>query len=215
MKLLGLILAGGEGKRLGGQKPLKELAGKPLLYWAIKPYLELQIPFLISVRDKVQAKALREALKGLKLKGEKLQFVQDVEPFRGIGPLSGLYAALRASQEKTLILASAVDQPFLTRESLIPLLKLSQIFFSMALVYKTEDHLEPLPGVYPSTLLEELTTFLENSPKKSFQGFLKFLQKKNLLVFLKYLFKIKTEASPFYNINYLEDLKRAEGVFTS
>jgi len=217
MKIFGLILAGGEGKRISGNKPLVELFHKPLIYWALRPYLELELFPLISVRDASQAKALKEALSTFQLKEEKdYAFVFDIEPFVGMGPLSGLYSAMNylenTLKERGLLLLSAVDQPLLTPSLFFPLLNISQIFLSFAVIYRVNESLEPFPGVYPSSLLQELSFFLHHSLQKSFKKFLAFLAEKKLLVQLNYFYYNKN-LSPLLNINTPQDLRKVEDVF--
>lgn len=217
MKIFGLILAGGEGKRIGGNKPLVELFQKPLIYWALKPYLELALFPLISVRDASQAKALEEALNTFHLKEKRdYAFVFDAEPFLGLGPLSGLYSAMNylenTLKERGLLLLSGVDQPLLTPSLFAPLLNISQFFLSLAVIYRVNETPEPFPGVYPSSLLQELSFFLRHSLQKSFKNFLAFLAEKNLLVQLNY-FYYNRSMLPLLNINTPEDLRRIKNAF--
>ena len=213
MRVKGLILAGGEGKRIGGKKPLRLLSGKPLIFWALRPYLEEDLEVYISVKEKNQEEEIKEALLREKISLDKIWFLLD-DPFcKGKGPLGGLFSGMKACQELTYLLVSAVDQPFLTREIFKPLLEKAISLSSKACVYKVDGKIEPLPGVYSSELSEILKNFLLFSSKPSFKAFLDYLHSQNLVVFLDYVTKIKKEGSPFFNINFLEDLMAAEDVF--
>ncbi len=214
MKVKGLILAGGEGKRIGGKKPLRLLWGKPIVFWVLKPYLSQGLEVFISVRDYSQKEEIKEALSAENLPWERIKFVFDEKDCAGKGPLCGLLSGMRACEEKTYLLVSACDQPFLSPEIFQPLLKVSQSLDVAAVVYKVGEKLEPFPGIYSSLLKSHLEEFLRHSPKKSFKAFLGELNDKNLLDFLEYTSKILKNVNPFFNVNTLIDLKEAEGCFS-
>lgn len=213
MKTAGLILAGGLGKRIGGEKPLKTLSGKPLLYWALRAFLPLNLPILISVRDEGQREVLERALEGSLDTLINLQFVLDDKNFRGLGPLSGLLAGLNFAERDTLLVVSAVDQPLLKEELLKFLATEGKKLKTPALVFKRGEALEPLPGAYTTALLPEIEGFLQVSPRKSFKAFLKELQKKGLLATSDFWHKIDPEGESFVNINDTAELSSIERCF--
>ncbi len=214
MKVKGLILAGGEGKRIGGKKPLKLLCGKPLIFWVLKPYLSEDLEVFISVRDKTQEEEIKEALSEEKLPWKKLQFVTDEKWCAGKGPLCGLLSGMKACKEETYLLVSACDQPFLTKEIFKSLIGIAKSKRPSAVVYKAEEKIEPLPGIYSSNLKEILEEFLAQSLKPSFKAFLERIKSQNLLVFLDYSSKIENRFYPFLNINFLKELEAAEKCFS-
>lgn len=215
LKVKGLILAGGEGKRIGGKKPLKLLCGKPLIFWALKPYLSEGLEVFISVKDKTQEEEIKKALSFENLPWEKIQFIFDEKSFLGKGPLCGLLSGMKACKETTYLLVSACDQPFLTKEIFIPLLEKinNKSQGAWVAVYKVDEKIEPLPGIYSSYLTEKLEEFLFQSSKPSFKAFLEYLALQNLLVFSEYSSKIENIFSPFFNINFTKDLNTAEKCF--
>ncbi|BAU23407.1 hypothetical protein THC_1023 [Caldimicrobium thiodismutans] len=213
MKKFGLILAGGKGKRIGGNKPLKLLAGKPLLYWALNPYLQLNIPILISVESKEQKEVLKDSLEKYLGGTKKLEFIFDDKNFKNLGPLSGLYAAFNYIDVEALLLVSAVDQPLIKIDLLRYLLEETEKIKTPALVFEKEEELEPLPGAYNTILLSELKSFLTLSPRKSFKAFLSILQGKGLLATSVFWHKIDPKGKCFLNINDLEELTKIETCF--
>lgn len=79
----GLILCGGQGRRLGGQdKPLRELAGQPLIERIIKRLQHQTCEIIIS------------ANRNKPLYCRFAPQVIDDGKFQGCGPLAGLYAGL-------------------------------------------------------------------------------------------------------------------------
>ncbi|MFN3406311.1 MAG: molybdenum cofactor guanylyltransferase [Caldimicrobium sp.] len=213
MKTIALILAGGKGERIGGKKPLKTLAGEPLIYWALYPYYKLNLPLWISVRSEEQKREISNTLAALGVSPSSLVFVLDHPRYEGLGPLSGLYAAMENTKAQTLFVVSAVDQPFISKEIIAYLLSLGEIFFSFSIVFKGKNSLEPFPGVYPSVLLPEVQIFLNTQKKKSIKGFLNHCLTKNLLFISDFWSKIDYNGLLFKNINTLEDLREAEECF--
>ncbi|MFN3505724.1 MAG: molybdenum cofactor guanylyltransferase [Caldimicrobium sp.] len=213
MKKVALILAGGKGERIGGKKPLKELAGKPLLYWAIYPYYKLNLPIWISVRTEDQEREFSKTLASLGFQPSSFEFIFDHSMYEGLGPLSGIYSAMQRSDASTLFVVSAADQPFIPKEIVRYLLSLGEIFFSFSIVFKGKDSLEPFPGVYPSTLLSEVQSFLKDASKKSVKGLINFLLRKKLLFISDFWHKIEKYGLLFYNVNTLEELREAEECF--
>lgn len=214
MKKIALVLAGGKGTRIGGKKPLKYLKGKPLIFWAIKPYLELNLPLWISIRDLAQREEIISLFNSLNLSIKELEFLLDLSPYEGLGPISGLYSAMQRASKETLFIISAVDQPFIPKEVVEHLLLLGQIFLNFSIVFKREGPPEPFPGVYPSSLSYELKEFLEKNTKRSMKDYLNFLLSKNLLVLSDFWRKIDFRSFLFYNINTLEELIEAEECFS-
>ncbi len=210
MKVKGLILAGGEGKRIGGKKPLKLLSGKPLIFWALIPYLEENLDVFISVKEKTQEEEIKDILLKENIPFNKLQFLLDDQFCKGKGPLCGLYTGMKACKEFTYLLVSAVDQPFLTGKIFKPLLETAKNLGFKAVIYKIQDKVEPLPGVYPSKLKKNLEKFLATSSNPSFKGYLDYLNSQNLLVFLNYSLKIENGVFYFLNINSVKDIEAAE-----
>lgn len=98
--VVGVVLAGGEGRRLGGNKPLCELAGTPLLLHAIAPFVRAGLPVVVAAKP---SSGLREALAGA------VRVVEEPEHPRH--PLAGVAQAL-ATLDAEAIVVSACDMPF-------------------------------------------------------------------------------------------------------
>lgn len=96
-----IIAAGGEGRRLGGAKPDRQLGGRSLLAHAIARAAPQSDCLAIAVRDPAQV-----ATGGLPL-------LCDAAP--GLGPISALASAFRfaAQQGRARALLIGCDQPFL------------------------------------------------------------------------------------------------------
>ncbi len=104
---LGAILAGGTSSRMGTDKALVEVAGRPMIEW------------VASALGQVCAKVIVVGRRG-RLAG--LTCVPDAQA-RVRGPLAGLATALATADDDVLLVA--VDQPFLRVETLGRLLDLA------------------------------------------------------------------------------------------
>lgn len=85
-RLLGVILAGGESRRLGEPKALARLGGRPLWMWAADALAGLDCPVGVVANDETVAASI------------PLPVRPDVR--QGRGPLAGIETGLRWAQEE-------------------------------------------------------------------------------------------------------------------
>lgn len=99
-----VIAAGGEGRRMGGAKPLRELAGRTLLDHACQWALRQSDICAIAVRAQDQVPP------------SGLPLLLDNQP--GIGPVSALLSAMHFARAKgcEAVMLIGCDQPFLPDE---------------------------------------------------------------------------------------------------
>lgn len=93
--MLGVVLAGGASRRMGREKALVEIAGRPMVDWVTAA--------LATVCDRVEIAGRIEGRSGL------------VDPPGVAGPLAGLRAGLALGEDLVLV---AVDQPWIRPETL-------------------------------------------------------------------------------------------------
>jgi molybdopterin-guanine dinucleotide biosynthesis protein A len=152
--ITGVILAGGQGRRMGGvDKGLQTLDGRPLVQWV----LERLAPQVGAV--------LINANRNLARYGE---FGCPVIPDRipdFAGPLAGLHAAL--SQANTPLLATAAcDSPFLPAD-LVPRLRVALEAENAELaVVRTGDRVQRAFCLTRRELLPQLDAFLAAGERK-------------------------------------------------
>lgn len=101
-----VILAGGRGQRMGGNKPLCTLQGNSL----IGSVIDRLMPQTADIR--INAGIVGEALAG-HLSQLGLNVLLDQEAYAGLGPMSGVYTALRFADEgnKMDIITVPCDMP--------------------------------------------------------------------------------------------------------
>lgn len=107
MILATCLLAGGEGRRMGGKKPLHPLHGRPLIAHAFQVANAADGPVWLSLRHRRDAPALMKALV------RDLPIVFDDADIPG--PLGAIVAALRVADVSGLegIVTLPCDAPFL------------------------------------------------------------------------------------------------------
>ncbi|MFA5974060.1 MAG: molybdenum cofactor guanylyltransferase [Lentimicrobiaceae bacterium] len=149
MNVTGIILAGGKSSRMGAEKGLQELCGKPLIHYAIEALSGLCNTIIISSSS--------DAYHSL---GYKV--VADVFP--GIGPMGGIYSALKQSEtERNLVLSC--DLPFVSEELMSYILE-NSTGYKVAVPWRGDQHYEPLCGFYHLSILDQINAFIENNNYK-------------------------------------------------
>ena len=149
MKITGIILAGGKSSRMGTDKGLLELCGKPLISYAIEALTGLCQNIIISSSSDAY-----------------LPFGYKViaDEYPGIGPMGGIYSALKQSKtEKNLVLSC--DLPFASTELLSFILKNSE-GYQVAVPWQGDQHYEPLCGFYSLSVLDPMHAFIQNGNYK-------------------------------------------------
>jgi molybdopterin-guanine dinucleotide biosynthesis protein A len=192
MRIFGVILAGGQGQRMGGvDKALVPLAGAPLLAHVIAR-LEPQVERLV-----------------LSANGDAALFARFGLPVLpdgpGAGPLAGVLAALRwaAPLGATAVVSAPVDGPFLPGD-LCPRLCLAAENAPEGLaVAQAGGRLHPTFALWPVELAEPLAAFLDSGAKPKVMDFVAAHGATEAHF---------AEGSGFDNLNTPEDLARAEAI---
>jgi len=149
MGVTGIILAGGKSVRMGTDKGLLELCGKPLISYAIKVLSELCNTVIISSSSN---------------KYQRFGYQTVPDEFPGIGPLGGIYSALRhCKTEKTLVLSC--DLPFVPKELLEFILNNSE-GYQVAVPWEGNRHYEPLCGFYSLSIVGQMGAFIKKGNYK-------------------------------------------------
>src|SRR5438034_137726 len=138
------LLAGGESRRMGKDKPTIVFHGKPL--W------QIQLDLLCKLYP---AEIFLSARTDPGWRPRDVQFVRDVSPSRG--PLSGLTATLKRIRTSHL-LALAIDMPFMNENYLRSLCTLIEP--GRGVLPIIGDRAEPLAAIYPSEAHVDLAAAL-------------------------------------------------------
>jgi molybdopterin-guanine dinucleotide biosynthesis protein A len=148
--MVGVVLAGGAGRRLGGDKAVVSLEGRPLLDYPLH-----------AVRRAVgEAAVVAKAQTVLPaLPPDVALWVEDDEPRH---PLTGLVHALRCAAGRS-VLVVAGDMPLVTADVLAALVR-APLGGAPALVPRAAGRLQPLCARYEPAALGALQGFDHDVP---------------------------------------------------
>lgn len=148
--MLGIVIAGGRSTRFGGEKAVAELAGRPLLLWAVQRLARACGQVAVNARPGTAAEALARA--------HGLAVVHDL-PGDPDGPLAGVRAGLAWAQRlgATSLAVSPCDVPGLPDDLY---LRLAEAAGEGAAMAETAEGRQPLCAVWPVTALPRLATAL-------------------------------------------------------
>jgi molybdenum cofactor guanylyltransferase len=187
-KPLGVILAGGEGRRIGGGKPFVPLAGKALIAHVIDrlaPQCERLAINANGATDRFTALGLPVVADG---------------PDGGQGPLSGVLAAMdwAAAQGASRVLTAPVDTPFLPEDLAT---RLAAVDAPIVLA-TAADGVHGTCGLWDIDLRDTLAAALSRGVRKVTE----FTEAHGALP----VTFPDTRPPPFFNVNSSEDLEAAE-----
>lgn len=183
-----VILAGGEGSRLGGNKALRKLGGVPLIDLALAHAKLWSDVVAVSLREPGQVQAT----------GTQILFD---EPHIA-GPLAGLVSALRFGGQcgRDLVLTIPVDMPFLPPNLSTRLV--SEVGDLGCALAKSSGHLHPVCGLWRVSVAGELAIY-RSSGQRSLKGFA-------AQIGFREVEWSAARLDPFFNINIPADLSKAE-----
>ena len=187
LKITGIVLAGGQGRRMGGvDKGLQLLNGRPMIAHVIER-LAPQVEDIV-----INANQNREAYS---------TFGHPVVPdaIEGYaGPLAGLHAGLQAATQ-ALVVTVPCDSPFLPADLVARLA--SALGDNDLAVAKTGAQAHPVFALVRRTLLAHLAAYLAGGGRKidAWYGSLKVVE-----------VAFDDEADAFSNINTREELREHE-----
>lgn len=176
------LLAGGKSSRMGSDKGLMILAGKPMIAYAIEALKAAadEIHIVTGVNDY-----------------QKFGFEVVSDLVVGCGPLGGIYSALvHADEEEVLI--CACDMPLIAHEQVQYLISQYQQKDVIAIY---EGRVQPLFGIYRRVHIAVLERCLQAQQLKMMDFVLE-IQASTLA------FENKFAINPFLNVNSLEEFNQ-------
>ncbi len=141
--MIGVVLAGGQARRLGGSKAALTLAGRPLIAWPLGPMASVCDRLAVVCKPATVLPSLGSAV------------VRWEEPAEPVHPLTGLAFALERAGEEVLVCAG--DMPFVDVAVVEAVKEAARGEPGAgAAVAEAGGRLEPLLGVYRPSVLEAL-----------------------------------------------------------
>ena len=188
-KISGIILAGGQGRRMGGtDKGLQLLRGKPLVAWVLERLAPQVDELLISANRNLDAYAHI----GYRVISDE---TSSIEKFAG--PLAGLQQGLKEAIHP-LVLTAPCDSPFLPTDLAQRLHTSLKRENAQLAVAKTFDQPHPVFCLCRQDVLPHLSAFMETGGRK-FDAWYSTLKVTEV--------NFDDEAEAFGNINTLEELQ--------
>ena len=188
-RITGIILAGGQGRRMGSvDKGLQLLRGKPMVQWVLERYTPQVDEVLINANQNLDSYA---------------QFGHQVVPdeIGGFaGPLAGLHRGLSSAAHE-LIATVPCDSPFLPLDLIARLYAALDANQADLAVARTGDQPHPVFCLCRKSVLPGLTAFLAAGGRKidAWYAALKVAE-----------VSFDDEAGAFSNINTAEELRAFE-----
>ena len=185
MSVTGIVLAGGQGRRMGGvDKGLQPLRGKPMIEWVLARLAPQVAEVIVNANQNIQSY-------------EKYGHRVVPDEIAGFaGPLAGLHAGLKAASSP-LVVTVPCDSPFLPSDLVS---RLQQFLGEKDLaVAKTGDQPHPVFALMKRQVRESLEAFLASGGRKidAWYAALKVVE-----------VSFDDEADAFRNINTLDELGR-------
>jgi len=198
MRCVGVILAGGLARRMGGgDKALIELGGETLLRRAVARLSPQVDAVVINANDDpTRFSAFSD-----------LPVIPDTDDSRS-GPLAGVLAGLdhAAQQGATHIVTVAVDTPFFPTDLVSRLRAAAEGQGVPLACAKTGDRTHPVFGLWPVELADDLRLAMADGMRKVDRWTGKHGCAEAVFDAVPF--------DPFFNINTPEDLTEAEGLLT-
>lgn len=160
MTTIGLMLAGGEARRMGGVDKGRQLwRGRPMAAWVIDAMTAVVPEVLVSTG---RSEAFYRSLGA--------QVVADPRDFVGHGPLAGLLAGMRQAQASggRAVLVCPCDTPGVSEALFQTLLSAYQSEPDKPVIAHCGERSHPLHGVYPVALWEALEQQLRAGNRRVF-----------------------------------------------
>jgi molybdopterin-guanine dinucleotide biosynthesis protein A len=193
---IGVVLAGGLGRRIGGGKAVVELHGVPLVRYPLRALQAVLAEVVVVAKQRTPL----PPLPGVPI------WIEPAEPRH---PLAGIVHALEAAGAAAgipgmarEILVSAGDLPFVGPD-LVERLAHADAGGAPAVVPRADGRLQPLLARYTPAAYDALSATLRRDPLPSVTDAVAALQPRVLEL---------DDAQPFFNVNAPEDLLTAAGL---
>ena len=176
-----VILAGGKSSRMGEDKGLMSLNGKPMIKHIIDTVKELDLDSIIISNDK-------------KYECFGIPVFEDI--FKDIGPLGGIHAGFENTQTSKILILSC-DMPYINKNIINYILKNSKL--NNIVITKHGKNIHPLIGIYDKNIVNKLLESIRDKKLKAID------LAKELKCYILDLTK-KFDNTLFHNINSKNDL---------
>lgn len=192
-KVSGIILCGGKNSRMGKNKALLELGGKPVIMHLVETLKTLCSEIILSTNNNEL---------------DFLPYPKVVDHYKDIGPIAGFHSALGSSQTQDNLIVSC-DTPFVSAK-LLSYLLLRKKNYNLVLP-SVARHLQPMIGYFKKEMVHTIEQQIKAGNRKPINIFencklLKIEISKALPFYNEYL---------FFNMNTEKDYQEARRIYQS
>ncbi|WP_457622686.1 molybdenum cofactor guanylyltransferase [Persephonella sp.] len=187
--ITGIVLAGGESKRMGRDKAFLELCGKTFLRHILEK-LDTQCSQIIISGNKEESLYIRETFN---LKSEFV-FVKDIDPYSG--PLNGIISCIDHIKHNYIFI-STCDTPLLKPE-IIPIL-LKEIEDFEAVIPVIKDKFQPLNTIYTRSAILKGKKAYHEKKIRSLHKWINLIRHKK--IFEDKILEIDKDLSSYLSVN--------------
>ncbi|MEI4832046.1 molybdenum cofactor guanylyltransferase [Bacillus sp. FJAT-53711] len=160
MKIAGIVLAGGQSSRFGEPKALAIWQGKTFIEHSIEALQEVVTDIVVISHPRI-TNELSHIL--------DVPVVEDIELYKGNGPLAGLLTGMEFVDADWYIVAPC-DTPNVSKEWALELTERANETYE-AIVPLVEERKQPLLALYHNKVKEKIEQLLKEE-KRSMQGLL-------------------------------------------
>lgn len=193
-----LILAGGLSRRMGRDKTIVDLAGKPMIAHVI----DRLMPQVSSLAVNAPPSVLPET--GLPVLPDTI--AGHAGPLAGV--LAGLIHARETMPEASHLLTVPADTPFLPVELTTKMA--TSIAPGRIVVAASLGRIHPVVALWPISLKDDLKEWLGNPDNRKLQSFI--ARYPSVAVDFPPVETVSGALDPFFNVNTPDDLARAEQI---
>lgn len=193
MKVVGVVLAGGESRRFGEAKAFAVYNGKCFYERVCEALVAHVDEIVIVAHPKLRTRFTHSH-----------RVIEDDPVFRGKGPLAGLYSVMKTVRSDWYCVL-ACDMPLINEQVVERLMKAAESNVYDAVVPKIDGRLQPLAAVYHDRTFATLKSLL-NDDERKVKRFLEQIK-------VRYLYENDFALDSFYfqNINTKEEYARLKG----
>lgn len=193
----GIVLAGGESRRMGQDKAAIEIDGISLLNKTVQLFKGL-FPEVVAVSKEPGHFGHVDCRE-----------VGDLFP--GMGPMVGILTAFKVTASDYIFVA-ACDMPFLNR-NVIELIVREGLGFDIALPKRGEKG-DPLHALYSRNCYKSMLSFLENEGRSLNRYIDSLPEKKIRRIGEEEINKVDSQFLSLFNMNTPEELEKAKKLFS-
>ncbi|MHB8118064.1 MAG: molybdenum cofactor guanylyltransferase [Methanothrix sp.] len=204
-----VILAGGNGRRLGAEKSLLEFERKPLICWTAEKLCRVADEVVIVARSEAHAERLEEIISDFAPAEPKVTFTWD--SVAGFGPVAGLSAGMKEASG-SLAFATGCDLPFLNHQVIERLFELAEEEdYEAAVPVQPNGFFEPLHSVYHrGMMLLACERAIEKCERRIHAPLQELCVRR---IYVDLLRPLDPDLLTFFNLNTREDLEKARALW--